>query len=139
MPATVIYRMDPFTAASAVADSDDLWLSLEDLHAGTGWERKPQGLCLGDRCVPIPPAREAEFVRPDGRFNLAAFARYLDQPVVRDDSGAVWVFGEAAADRRNSLSSLDAPNFRLPDLDGKVHALADYRGKKILLLPWASW
>jgi hypothetical protein len=27
----------------------------------------------------------------------------------------------------------------LPDLDGKMHRLSDYRGQKVFLLAWASW
>ena len=139
MAATLIYNDRPFAAASATAIGDDLWLSLEDLTAATGWERKPQGLCLGERCVPIPPSRRDEWVSPNGRFNVAAFARYLEQPVVHDDEAVVWLVGESAATRRDALRSLDAPDFRLPDLDGNVHALSDFRGQKILLLSWASW
>ncbi|PYS58122.1 MAG: hypothetical protein DMF74_24460, partial [Acidobacteria bacterium] len=30
-------------------------------------------------------------------------------------------------------------NFTLPDLNGKLHSLADFRGKKVLLVTWASW
>jgi hypothetical protein len=122
-----------------MAREENLWLSLEDLTAATGWERKPQGLCRGELCVPIPPDRKAAFISPDDRFNLAEFARYLEQPVVHDDEADVWVFGEAASARRAALRSLDAPDFRLPDLDGTLHSLSDYRGKKVLLLSWASW
>jgi hypothetical protein len=136
---TIIYHDLPFTSASAEVRGEDLWVTLEELTAATGWVRKPQGLCLGDRCVPIPPARINAFVSPDERFNLAEFARYLEQPVVHDDSAAVWLFGEAAATRRDALRSLQAPDFRLPDLDGALHALSDHRGKKVLLLTWASW
>jgi len=39
----------------------------------------------------------------------------------------------------NRLRSLEAPDFTLPDLDGKLHSLSDYRGKKVLLMSWASW
>ena len=94
----------------------------------------------GDTCVPIPPAREADFVRDSGRkFNLAAFARHLNQPIVHDDKNGVWFFGEGAAARRSTMTSLEAPDFELPDLDGKMHRLSDYRGKKVLLAAWASW
>lgn len=32
-----------------------------------------------------------------------------------------------------------APQFSLPDIDGRRHALADYKGKVILLNFWATW
>jgi len=32
-----------------------------------------------------------------------------------------------------------APDFALPDPSGRVHRLSDHRGKKVLLVTWASW
>ena len=32
-----------------------------------------------------------------------------------------------------------APDFRLPDLEGREHALADERGKVVLVNFWATW
>ena len=32
-----------------------------------------------------------------------------------------------------------APNFTLPDLDGKKFSLADYKDKGVLLNIWATW
>ena len=32
-----------------------------------------------------------------------------------------------------------APDFALNDLDGKEHKLSDYKGKKVLLVFWATW
>jgi hypothetical protein len=139
MPVTLIYDERSSTVPDAVANGDDLWLSFADLTVATAWEYKPEGLCLGDRCVPLPASRDGEFIDADGRFNLAAFARFLEQPVVHDDIAGVWLFGESATARTRALRSLDAPDFRLPDLDGNLHALSDYRGKKVLLLSWASW
>jgi len=31
------------------------------------------------------------------------------------------------------------PNFELPDLEGKLHSLDEYRGKVVLLNFWATW
>ncbi|WP_426687866.1 TlpA family protein disulfide reductase [Rhodanobacter ginsengiterrae] len=31
------------------------------------------------------------------------------------------------------------PALELPDLDGKLHALGEYRGRRVLLNLWASW
>ena len=33
----------------------------------------------------------------------------------------------------------EAPDFSLPDLDGKMHRLSDYRGKVVFLNFWATW
>ena len=139
MPATIIFGDKASQAPSASPQGDNLWLSLEDLRQATGWELKPEGVCKGDLCVPLPPRRRDEFVRPDHAFNLAAFARLREQPVAHDDAHAVWFFGEAPDARRNGLLSLEAPDFTLPDIDGKLHSLSDYRGQKVLLLSWASW
>jgi len=140
MSVTVLYGDHSPSATNASADGNNLWLSLAELRSATGWELKPQGACLGEVCVPIPVGREAEFVRAGGKeLNLAALARYQGQPVVHDDTHQVWFFGEAAGTRSNALASLQAPDFTLPDLDGKLHSLSQYRGKKILLVSWASW
>jgi peroxiredoxin len=37
------------------------------------------------------------------------------------------------------VKGVPAPNFTLPDLDGKMVSLADYKGKVILLNIWATW
>jgi hypothetical protein len=140
MSVTIIYGDRPVLVASAMAEGNNLWLSLDDLRTTTGWELKPQGVCLGEVCVPMPAGREADFIRADGKqFNLTALSRQLHQPAVHDDAYAVWCFGEAASARNNALQSLQAPDFTLPDLDGKWHALSEYRGRKILLVSWASW
>ena len=49
------------------------------------------------------------------------------------------MLGEAAADRSRKLESLEAPDFTLPDIEGKLHSLSDFRGKKVFLATWASW
>ena len=140
MSVTILYKERPAYTAAATAESGDLWVQAHELPAATGWEIRPEGACRGDVCVPIPRGREAEFVRESpARFNLAALARLLAEPVVHDDARGVWFFGEGAAARRTEMQSLRAPDFTLPDLEGRPHALADYRGKKVFLVFWASW
>lgn len=139
MAVTIIYEDKATSVQNAQAQGDDLWMPMSELQAATGWELKPQGLCRDDRCVPIPLARRDQFLRAGDRVNLAALARQLGQPVVHDDSHALWFFGESAEARHNTLASLKAPDFTLPDIDGKMHSLSDYRGSKVLLLSWASW
>jgi hypothetical protein len=134
----IIYGERAATGVDADATRDGLWLSGADLKSVSGWEYKPQGFCKGEVCAPVPDARKNEFVN-GGRYNLAALASLLGQPVVTDAEHHAWCFGEAAAERKRTLTSLDAPDFSLPDLDGKTHSLSDYRGKKVFVVSWASW
>jgi len=115
-----------------------LWVSASDALRATGWEAKPEGLCRGPICVPLPVGRERELVE-GGRINLAALWRHLGQPAVRSERGHAWVLGESARDRKAALASLEAPDFALPDPSGRMHRLSDYRGKKVFLVTWASW
>ena len=138
MPATIIYRDRITLVNSAKIEGENLWISNADLTCATGWELKPQGACLGDRCVPISPDRESNFVRP-GLFNLSALARQLGEASIHDKQHTLWSFSDAPDEIGNRLRSLEAPDFTLPDLDGKLHSLSDYRGKKVLLMSWASW
>src|SRR5579863_7674535 len=100
MAIEIIYQGRVSEIDAAKAEGNDLWLTKADLTRASGWELKPEGACIGDVCVPIPPARTTEFVRDGGNsFNLAPLARHLGQPVVHDDTNGVWYFGEAAAMR----------------------------------------
>jgi AhpC/TSA family len=94
-------------------------------------------------CVPLPQARRRRFLRGEGtsdeRFNLAELARLLDMPALHDAPTATWCFVDGPAARAQSMASLEAPDFTLPDLAGQPHSLNDYRGQKIFMVAWASW
>ena len=144
MTVTLLYPGRPPALTAAVASGNDLWLTTDALAATTGWRLETQGFCRGDRCVPVPNGREHELVRDAGgsrgrEANVAGLARLLEQAVIRDDAHAVWCVAEAASARRAAMQSLEAPGFTLPDLQGRAHALSDYRGRKVFLVSWASW
>ena len=105
-----------------------------DAETITGWTLKPQGMCRGDQCVPLPPETHA-----GGAVDLAAFWRLLGNPVVSDPTGDVWVLGPAAETRAAALDGLEAPDFTLPDHNGSPLTLSSFRGSKVLLTTWASW
>jgi hypothetical protein len=134
------------SAGAPATDSHDLWLTLDDLTRATGFELKPQGMCRKELCFPLPSARRSEFLITRGSgaskvqwFNLSAFARMLHQPIAYDEALTTWYFGPRPEVQNNYLASFQAPNFTLPDMEGKMHSLADYRGKKVLIITWASW
>jgi len=122
----------------AHVDGERLWLDGAALEAATGWAMKPQGLCRDELCIPLPPGRQDDFVQ-GGRIDAASVWRHLDNPIVHDDARGVWVLGEGADERAAALASLVAPDFTLPDVNGRPHSLSDYRGKKVFLVSWASW
>jgi AhpC/TSA family len=140
--ATIIHDDKPLNFERAIADSNAVWLDAAELKKLAGWELKPEGICRGDLCVPIPPGREHEFSsKRDGAawINFSALADQMGKPWAGDSKHRVWYFGAEAAERSNALRSLEAPDFELPDLDGTPHRLSDYHGKKVFLLAWASW
>ena len=111
-------------------------LSPEALQAALGWELKPQGLCRGDTCVPVT---DRAGLSVDGAIDLEGLAEALGQPLALDVGEGAAALGTAVADRASRLASLEAPDFALPDLDGTLHRLSDHRGKKVLLIAYASW
>lgn len=138
----VIYdnRATEVAPPPATLAADDLWVTLADLKRATGFVIKPQGICRDELCFPIPRGRRAAFLSGQGSkrlFNLSEFARLLKQPVAHE--GDVWYFGPRAEEQNSFIKSLVAPDFRLPDMNGRQHSLSDFRGKKVLLLTWASW
>jgi hypothetical protein len=138
---TIIYDDRPTEIGGANEVGGQLWITTLDLTRATRFELKPQGVCRNELCFPLPKSREQEFLRKStGKtwFNLVAFARLVHQPVAHDEALATWYFG-LRADQRHALSSLEAPDFSLPDMNGKMHSLSDFRGKKVLLVTWASW
>lgn len=106
------------------------------LQNALGWELKPQGLCKDDVCVPV--RGRADLVTTDG-VDLAGFAELIGRPLALDVGEQAACLGVAAAARAAQLSSLKAPDFTLPDWQGVTHSLSEYRGKKVLLVAYASW
>ena len=117
---------------------DNLWLPRDDVEAATGWTLKPEGLCRGGVCVPTPAGKESDLVNGDA-VNVSAFWRQMGRPVLHDAAGDTWMLGNSATERARALDSLDAPDFTLPDPNGDLHSLSDYRGKKVFLTTWSSW
>jgi hypothetical protein len=121
-------------AVAALATSEAVWLPSASVKAALGWDLKPEGLCRDDVCIPLPadPA--------DARgVPLAALAVALRRPLALDLDERAAYLGVAAPDRAAALASLEAPGFALPDLGGRVHSLSEHRGKKVLLVAYASW
>ena len=116
--------------------ADGVRLAPDAVRDALGWELKPQGLCKDERCIPVPGG--TSLVR-DGAVDLATLATVLGRPLALDAGERAACLGAAAGDRATRLRSLEAPDFTLPDVNGRPHTLSGLRGKKVFLLAWASW
>jgi hypothetical protein len=115
-------------------DASSLWIGKRDLPRVNGFAVKPQGACRADICIPIPKT----MLHGDW-FDLTAFAKKAGEAVVADAGARVWSFGEIQALRGSFLNSRVAPDVTIPDRRGRPVSVSDFRGKKVLLLTWASW
>lgn len=106
----------------------------EDLAARTGWVAKPEGLCKGAMCVPLPAGAAGD----DGTLDLSVVAERLGMPVVHDEAHGVWALGPATVSGR-ALDSAEVPELTLPDLEGRPFTLSSLRGKRVVVFAWASW
>lgn len=111
---------------------DELSVAADDLAARTGWEAKPEGLCKGDVCVPLPDGTQR-----DGRFSVEMLADRLRMPLVRDEEHHLWALGPESGGR--ALTTAVVPEITLPDRNGVPFSLSSLRGQKVLLVAWASW
>ena len=111
-----------------------LWIRKADLTRVNGFELKPQGACRDDLCVPIPKT-----MTTGDYFDLTAFAAKAGQVTVADTAARVWSFGEMPVLRGAFLESRVAPDFGVPDRQGRTVHLSNFRGKKVLVVTWASW
>lgn len=125
-----------FHALEAKLEGGRVWLAADALERATGWALKPEGLCRESVCVPV--RERAALAGPDG-VDLAAFAAALGRPLALDVEERSAALGTAAGERAAALASLEAPDFSLPDLSGRMHTLSEQRGKKALLIAYASW
>ena len=56
-----------------------------------------------------------------------------------DAEHRVWSLGEVPSVVKSTLKSAIAPDFELLDRQGNPVRLSQFRGKKVLIVTWASW
>jgi AhpC/TSA family len=103
-------------------------------EARTGWVIKPEGACKGDACVPLPSGAVM-----NGQLDARILSEKLGMSLIADEARKLWALGPETAITGKALTSAVAPDISLPDLDGNLFRLADLRGRKVVLVSWASW
>jgi hypothetical protein len=109
---------------------ETLQIDPRELARRTGWELKPEGACKGERCVPFP-------VTAGPGVDARLLAERLGMPLIHDEPSGLWCLGPEAGGR--ALMSVRAPDLVLPDIHGQAFHLRSLRGRKVLLVAWASW
>ena len=105
-------------------------VSAAELERVTGWALKPEGLCRDERCVPFANAST-------DAIGLADVSRTLGMPLVEEPRAGLWALGPEAGGK--ALASATLPDIELPDLDGRPFRFSSLRGRKALIVAWASW
>ena len=135
MPTTILTPAGT-TAVDATVDGGRVLLAPADLPSALGWELKPEGLCQGDRCVPV---RDRDALLDGDRIDAVAVAELLGSRTMLDADAEVLAVSVARTERALALRDRTAPDFELPDLDGVAARLSDWRGRRRLLVAFASW
>jgi hypothetical protein len=99
----------------------------------TGWDAKPQGMCRGEVCVPAPGALDSSTV------DVVTAAERLGMPIVHDEANGVWALGAATATGRALSTAVARFPSSLIDAMGNAFDFASLRGRRIIMVAWASW
>ena len=110
--------------------SDSPTVPIAEFERQTGWSIEPEGACKDGRCLPLPEP-------PSDTIDLPVIAEHLNMPLITDDQAGLWCLGPEGGGR--ALTSAVAPEIELPDWRGETFRLSGLRGKKVLLVAWASW
>lgn len=125
-------------ACEIAAEVDDgrVVTDAEGVETALGWSVRPEGLCRGDVCVPV---RDRDAIAVGDRLDLGAVADALGIATLLDEETGVLALSAPAGERQAALRGRRAPDFSLPDLDGRQYSLEQFAGRKRLLIAFASW
>lgn len=111
---------------------EDLTVPRAEFEARTGWRLRPEGACKGDVCVPIAQPPDGDVV------DVRSVARDLGLPLAEAPDHSLWALGPECFNAR-ALTTAQAPDLVLPDLEGVPFELSTLRGTKVLLYAWAPY
>lgn len=137
-----ILANDKITEVIAFPSKENtLWIREEELKAATGFELKASGACYDPVNICIPLVEEGFIQMESGSkwLNVSKLCKRLEQACISTADQTVWSLGVIPAARKAMLSSAKAPDFEITDIHGTSIRLSDFKGKKVLLVTWATW
>lgn len=108
-------------------------VTANELAERTDWHPKPEGLCRGEVCVPAPGS-----LRDDGTIDVNVVANRLGMPLVHDEEHGLWALGPATFSG-TALSTAVAADPELMMRHGDAFRLSQLRGRKVVMVAWASY
>jgi len=108
-----------------------LTINKTDFETGTGWKIKAEGACKGDICIPLDDTS-------NDQIDVQRISQRMNLPLVEETAAQLWALGPDSIGGR-TLTSAEAPDLKLPDLDGNLFSLSSLRGKKVLIYAWAPY
>jgi len=136
MPRLKVLTVDAVSEIDAEFREGRAFTSAAGVSEALGWDLKTEGLCRGDVCVPI---RDEAAVLDGDRVDLGGVADLLGMASLLDEEASALAVSAPSADRRAALKDRVAPDFELPDVDGNLHSLEEFKDRKRLLIAFASW
>ena len=107
-------------------------ISPGDFEQRSGWAIKPEGACKGSVCIPLPDECRGE------SLNARGLAEAMGLPVAEEPDFGLLAIGPEALGSR-ALTSAQAPELELPDINGEMFRLSSLRGQKIIVYAWAPY
>jgi len=122
-------------------NSGVLWIKTNELKAATGFELKKSGACYDplNICIPLLEDGFTEENEEGQWLNMSKLADRLGQACVANEDQTVWSLGLIPEVRKTMLETAIAPDFEITDIHGDTFRLSDLRGKKVLIVTWATW
>ena len=115
----------------------DRHLDIADFTALTGWAVEEQGLCRETVCVPATDL--VSTTRSTGRIDALDAAQRLGMPVEHDAEHGVWALGPATVTGRALSGARAEFPSDLVDRNGERFDFESLRGRRIVMVAWASW
>lgn len=110
---------------------DSLKVPVAEFEKLTGWQLKPEGACKGDICIPLRSV-------PTDAVDVEAIAEDMHLPLAGEASTSLWALGPESVSG-HAMTTAEAVDFELPDVDGNTMKLSDFKGKKIVVYAWAPY
>lgn len=137
-----ILANDNITEVAALPNKKGkLWIRADELKAATGFDLKESGACYDPLNICIPLIEDG-FTRIESGYkwlNVSKLSERLEQVCISNEDQTVWSLGLIPEVRKAMLASSIAPEFEIADIHGETVRLSDLKGKKVLIVTWATW